>query len=217
MPAKSFPTLSINCLWHVGSMNPADKRPGSYEGAGLSVSLHPDEWTHIAKLGGYPTWELRRDGATFLHAHRLTKAQKSLVMAWGIERGLAEVCDLWEWSRFDDELESTITSYSTSEDEAREEADDGDGGVWGSIKRVDGHRSTALLADLARQHGPIEGSDFVLDLLYPLYAEQKLDVDGVWWADKLQPECYSAPRGVIILSKLSLWSVAPAGVEQDAA
>ena len=57
--AAGFAFKSFAKLWHVGSMNPRIKRPGSYEGAGLSVSVHPEDWQQIAEIGG-DLWELTK-------------------------------------------------------------------------------------------------------------------------------------------------------------
>ena len=37
------------------------------------------------------------------------------------------------------------------------------------------------------------------DLVLGAYiADRRPDLDGVWWADRYDPESYSAPRGVIV-------------------
>ena len=87
--AAGFAFKSFAKLWHVGSMNPKDKRPGSYEGAGLSVSVHPEDWQQIAEIGG-DLWEFTKKGNKFVNFHRLTKAQREIVAQWGIQNGYVQ-------------------------------------------------------------------------------------------------------------------------------
>ena len=46
----------------------------------------------------------------------------------------------------------------------------------------------------------------VFDYVLPLYAEE-LGYDGVWWEDILDIGKFSAPRGVIVPSKISSWTM----------
>ena len=47
----------------------------------------------------------------------------------------------------------------------------------------------------------------VLEFVLPIFAEQQ-GLDGVWWQDKLDVNRYSAPRGVIVPSKIKSWKFA---------
>src|SRR5271166_2856130 len=102
--AAGFAFKSFKKLWHVGSMNPNDKRDDSYEGAGLSVSVNPEEWQEIARIGG-DLWELTKAGNKFVNYHRLSKAQKQQIANWGVQNGYATPAELWRHSYYDDELE----------------------------------------------------------------------------------------------------------------
>jgi hypothetical protein len=46
----------------------------------------------------------------------------------------------------------------------------------------------------------------VPDLVLTVYAEEH-GYDGVWWNDRLDVQNYSAPRGVIVPSKIKSWTV----------
>lgn len=200
-----FPIIEFDALWHVGTFNPAHKRKGSLEGAGLSISRHPDEWTHIAKLGGNPVWELRKPGHALLNALQISAKGKQIILAWALSQGLIEACTLWEWSRYDDELDTTLTGTYTNEAEAFADASF-DGETDGTIREVSGHRALPRLLEKTLQSAAVEGTSFIFDLLLPVYAEEVLGIDGVWWDEELDPCCYSAPRGVISLSALPTWS-----------
>ena len=73
-----FPVLQFDDHCHIGTMKPSDKgrfhNKTSLEGNGLSVSEDPDAWRAIAKLGGFPTWSLTRDGSLFVDAHALQES-----------------------------------------------------------------------------------------------------------------------------------------------
>ena len=196
---KSFPKL-----WHVGTMNPNDKRDDSYEGAGLSVSVHPEEWSMIAKLPG-DMWELTKAGNKFVNFHRLSKAQRNQIGKWGVTNGYAEPANLWRHSWFDDEIsEEGEWRYS---DYATEEEANAELGGYGGEEKVEpvqgGMIATPKLSQKSKR-GKIEPVE-IMDLLVTAYAEDELDCDGVWWADTLDPENLSAPRGVIFPSKLPSW------------
>lgn len=68
------PPRTFEALFHVGTLRPEDKGCDgpSWEGHGLSVSVHPAAWTRIARLGGRPTWKLVNDQARFVDVHALT-------------------------------------------------------------------------------------------------------------------------------------------------
>lgn len=86
-------------LWHVGEMEAGRRAKAgqSIEGTtGLSVSTEPDAWIQIAKLGGFPTWELTSAGGKFLHCHPLTDHQRADIHAWGLQNELCAQQTIWE-------------------------------------------------------------------------------------------------------------------------
>jgi 8-oxo-dGTP pyrophosphatase MutT (NUDIX family)/GNAT superfamily N-acetyltransferase len=188
---KSFPKL-----WHVGSMNPADKRPGSYEGAGLSVSVHPEDWQQIAEIGG-DLWEFTKKGNKFVNFHRMTKAQRETIAQWGVQNGYVEHVEVWRATWFDDEREENVYADFLTKEEALAESP--------KVKLVKNQlQGTEKLKQ--RTRNPHTDTQVAFDLLVTVYAEEQLDCDGVWWEDNYDPENLSAPRGVIFPNKLSTWS-----------
>ncbi len=91
---RPLPLVSFPKLFHVGTMNVADKQRGSYEGAGLSVSLHPEEWMHIAEIGG-PIWECRRRGNKFIDYYKLSKHNKDVISMWAVHNGWGNYKTVW--------------------------------------------------------------------------------------------------------------------------
>ena len=204
-----FPTRSFRKLWHVGSMNPADKRMGSYEGAGLSVSLHPEEWQQIARgaVSG-DTWEMTKGANSFLDYWKIGKPRWTVIRQWAIENGWAEACVQYRVSWWDEELEDTVSFVFDTREEAEAESDPEYNEDIEITPLQTGMTGTAKLATRCHQRGP---SSSPQDLLAVVYAEDVLGLDGVWWNDMLDPQRLSAPRGVIVPTKLSSWRSAKVG------
>lgn len=70
-----------------------------------------------------------------------------------------------------------------------------------------GYRATAKLEDYSKGIAGQSGTrhSLVGDMLCVAYADH-LGFDGVWWKETLDPAAISAPRGVIIESRVSEWT-----------
>lgn len=200
-PTTTWPLITCESVYHIGNLNVAEKgvRGSSYEGNGLSVSVNPDAWEEIAELGGLPWWRLERSGASFLDFHALSAAQRNAIMDWGQTQGLVEPATIWRIEFEDDELESTMMRYFANEAEAQAEATYLDAAP--PITEPGWKCTEKLLLRMNWTDALAEAVDGVA----MAYAEDVLDVDGVWWDDKLAPEILSAPRGVIFPHRLTLW------------
>jgi 8-oxo-dGTP pyrophosphatase MutT (NUDIX family)/GNAT superfamily N-acetyltransferase len=201
--AAGFAFRSFKKLWHVGDMKAKSKGEGSLEGAGLSVSVHPEEWKGIAEIGG-PTWELTKAGNKFLNFHRLSKQQRKQITQWGVANGyVTEIAIGWRWVYFDSESDEERYLEFETEQEARDEMEgQGEGEV------VPAKGSSMKGTDKLKQRTKNPRADDMVvafDLLVTVYAEEELDCDGVWWEDTFDPASLSAPRGVIFPAKLSSW------------
>jgi 8-oxo-dGTP pyrophosphatase MutT (NUDIX family)/GNAT superfamily N-acetyltransferase len=202
--AAGFAFRSFKKLWHVGDMNVKSKQPGSLEGSGLSVSIHPEDWMDIAEIGG-DTWELTKPSNRFLNFHRLSKPQRKQLAAWGIQNGyLTEVANAYRWVYWDSEAEEErYIEFPTQEEAEAEMEGMGEGGKVVPVKSI-AYAGTDKLKQ--RTNNPSGDQTAVaFDLLVTVYAEEQLDCDGVWWEDTYDPANLSAPRGVIFPSKLSSW------------
>ena len=210
---RPFPTRSFPKLFHVGTMKIADKRRGSYEGAGLSVSLHPRAWMQIARIAG-PVWQCARAGNRFLNFYRLTKSQSALIADWAIEQGLARRITVWRVSFWDEEAEETRYFDFTDRNEAQEELDDlriGQEDKTASIKEIPG----SLMGTPAMHHRMMQDRPDPADAVEHTaiaYAEDVLKIDGVWFNERLDPDKLSAPRGVIVPSMIRRWQFAEISV-----
>lgn len=183
-------------------MNEGDKgiRGASLEGSGLSVSLHPQAWVRIAKLGGLPTWRLNRENGVFLEARKLKGEAHDFYVRWALRKGWLQRTKAYRVVWFDDELGGEVQSLYPTQAEALREAE----GRIEAVTRVDAFAGTALLEERVGSRVSLLTAQ---DLALTVFCEQVLSVDGVWWSDVLDPGALSAPRGVIFKTRLPLWRV----------
>ena len=199
-----LPVKTLNGLYHVGTLDASEKRDG-YEGAGLSVSTHPDAWKQIAR--GHVTGDTHsatKEGNKFLDAHSLSDAHNEQIKQWAVKNDYLAQQETVTVCYYDDEMEddlcSTFNSMADAEAEYDEELEHMDVSVdKGGIVPTD------KLKKETRQNR-IESTG-VLEFVLPIFAEQQ-GLDGVWWQDKLDVNRYSAPRGVIVPSKIKSWKFA---------
>jgi len=199
-----LPVKTLKGLYHVGTLDASKKRDG-YEGAGLSVSTHPDAWKQIAR--GHVTGDTHsatKEGNKFLDAHGLSAAHNEQIKQWALENDYLAQQETVTVCYYDDEMEddlcSTFNSMADAEAEYDEELEHMDVSVdKGGIVPTD------KLKKETRQNR-IESTG-VLEFVLPIFAEQQ-GLDGVWWQDKLDVNRYSAPRGVIVPSKIKSWKFA---------
>lgn len=200
------PVVSFDELWHLGTFDPAAKKDWSYEGVGLSVSVHPDEWERIARLGGSPRWVLTRPGNTFLDYHELTDAQRTAVTDWGLRRGYIEPVTAWRVTWEDEDTEELVSLLCTSAEDAEEEAEGRDADVTEEVT----HATTPTFPDPTVRPGILNEHQ----ILTTVWATENTTLDGVWWEDRYDPDNLSCPRGVILPGRLDTWAKVP---EQKAA
>lgn len=199
----------VTSVFHVGSLNPADKRKDSQEGNGLSVSEHPEAWASIARLGGNPLHKLTKGTSgqqgAFLEFRSLTEAALRELGEWGIKNGWAQAEKRWRVSWFDSEYDGRVHTLMATEESGRDEAK----GI-----REEGDSTARCVEVLVPVLTPksIERLGFkldalsTLDMLATFWVEDETELDGVWWDDLLAPHALSAPRGVICLKRLPLWT-----------
>lgn len=195
-PTMTVPTINFPELAHVGTLNPANKQDWSYEGAGLSVSTHPEEWEYIARLGGHPTWTLTTPTNTpfrMVDAHALTNTNRDVLVGWARTNGWVTDAALWAVPVFDEytgDLSGRIL-FDTQE-EAEYEC-----GVLDDTER-DGwpQRAHTVIATDTFPDPRVSRED-PAPLVLALWAATQPDLDGVWWQDTYAPEQLSCPRGVL--------------------
>lgn len=201
-------TKTFKKLYHIGLMvglQEGRRQRGStssQEGHCLSVSECPDAWRQIAKIGGYPLWELIKPGNAFLHAHALKKAERKLIEAWALQQGFVQAGTLFQAWSTDEEGEPIFGLYLTREEAVDELGEDAY--EASDIKEVPAVLPTEALSAYCQQK--VDFLD-VEDMIQLCYADKVLGLDGVFWNDRLDPYAYSAPRAGILPHKLAEWSV----------
>lgn len=190
-----LPAQRITFLYHVGTLDPAQagQRRG-LEANALSVSHAPEAWTQIAKLGGYPTWELtKNDGGLFLVATSLKKTEKAHLLTLAQEAGYIEPIQMWRYPcpSPDEDDEGYSYSYADTREEAIEEADSCEY-PRRLVKAVDTFKTTAKL-DAFLETKPEAG--FMAESFAIIAMAKLLGYDGIWWHEDHEPDAYSAPRG----------------------
>lgn len=188
---------SLKGLRHVGLLDVSQLKSESYEGAGLSVSQHPDSWRSIARLSGN-TWAFQQPQNRFLDAHGLTAGQRKAVEAYGLRNGFTALESRFTVTWFDDEMDDKLTATFETYDEALDEAEN-----YG-VEPVE--VQTVVATDSFPDATVKAGSSHVEDILLAVWVnETRPDLDGVWWQDNLDESRYSAPRGVITVNKIPSW------------
>lgn len=202
LESAKLPIITLRKLFHVGSLNSKKKGKHSYEGNGLSVSTHPAAWRKIARgqvIGD--TFSANKTDNKFLNAHALLNKHKEAIANWAVQRGYLLPTGTVTVSWFDDELDNEVAQEFSSMNKAKQEFGNLEDYTVSVNKK--GHSPTPLLKKITRN--PQMTSTGILEYVLPLYAGE-MELDGVWWSDRLDVQRYSAPRGVIIPSKISTWS-----------
>lgn len=203
--AATLPTLTAKVVWHVGTMDPESKGTTSFEGAGLSVSVHPKAWRAIAKLGGLDLWRLTNPNGKFLDARKLTKSEKQAIIQWGVENQYVALQTTYRVWSTDEDGEEQYMEVPTRED-AEEEAYGDDT----AIEEVsDAAIGTAKLVQRGKNPSVTRDLVGVFDILLTVWVEDTTDLDGVWWKERLDVLGLSAPRGVIVPSRVANWKAEP--------
>lgn len=116
--------VALSRVYHVGSLDPADKgcHGESYEGDGLSMSVHPEAWIAIARLGGLPTWSTDIGRMCIVDGHELVRDES--MMHWAAAGGwVTSIHGACRLTYFDVEFECTTSSLFRSRAEAEREAE----------------------------------------------------------------------------------------------
>lgn len=206
MTSPALPSLSecpltpIERVTHIGTLNPSDKgnRGDSYEGTGLSFSVHPEEWEQIARLGGAPWWETDLSDRRLLDGHALVEQWKQALEAWGQANGWLTKTVMYRVEWFDDEMDSTVSMLVPTREEAEAELEELEE-QGGELIVIDPCWVATAQLDVAMGRKPSrqpQGDAQVLQDVATVWAKEQ-GLDGVWWDDELDVDRYSAPRGVV--------------------
>jgi len=198
LPTVTFPKGK---LFHVGKMNKALKRKNSLEGRGLSVSTQPNEWATITSLPGN-IYSIHKNGNKFIDARSLSNHQIEQIQNWAIQDKLIEPSTIYRYTFSSGEDGEEMYTDATTKDELIRDYDAEEDEITVINNSI---KPTQKLKQLSMNHDMTGGND-TIDYVLPLYAEYD-NYDGVWWNDTLDVLSYSAPRGVIVPSKIKEFDV----------
>lgn len=195
--------------FHVGDITKKEKKR-SFEGSGLSVSMNPDAWRKIARLNG-ETYLVHKKSPLFLDIHALSLEKRKSIFNWGIIEGYLTEGEKWVY-RYDDEDEPMYMSFLSYEDWLKHMGlDPNDSLDQEEISKSDITRVTCFLGTdkLYQEAGWDLGNEPSLAETFCIlrYADEVLEIDGVYWSDILDVYRYSAPRAVIFQSRLHEWKI----------
>jgi hypothetical protein len=179
-------------LYHVGAMLGQPTKVDSQQGHLLCCSPCPDDWIHIAKLGGLPTWQVKKAGKIRLFdAVRITPELRNQIFVAAARDGMIEAKTLYRSYVTSEDPEDNNERFSLfdSPQEAQENCEEGQeiepGPGWISTRKL----SKYWLNDPNR---PVSLA-MVEDAAITWTCQQQEHMDGVWWNYVLDPEDYSAP------------------------
>lgn len=204
-------------IFHVGTLEPHRKghfHADSLEGHCLSVSIHPEAWVEIARLGGEPVWRLDHEEGQFVDVLSLESdpVAAQAIRAWGVAQGLAQEKTCWRAWQYDSEEDEWRYLLFETEDEAQLDADEFETRTGGNIEPVSVCVGTPALCEIIGWRDT--GTNDVLDFLVMAYIEAHApDIQGVWWDETLDPDALSAPRGGILPSRLHQWAPSKSSLE----
>lgn len=209
---KIFNQKEIETLYHVGTMDIADKSRFSLEGNGLSVSTCPSEWINITQMSSTTIWSLQKKDVQLLDYYSLTENEFNIATIWGLDEGYLTECIIFKSIKYDDEIEGYLEMVHKTFEEACEEACLEETYVSyeeylqyqeyesSKVEKLIGYMPTNKLKKISMVEVD-ETNAFEINFL--VFLEKNTNLDGVYWDEILDISKYSAPRGVIFNSKIN--------------
>lgn len=221
-----IPVHHINNIYHIGTLNAQDKKAHSLEGNTLSVSLCPNAWSYIAKLGGNPLWNISHNTPlVFLDIYAFIAQQQPTIMAWAIAQKHGYMGASYNVLMGDEENKDNNNIHYMACDtlkEAIREISDPDALLITDCKHTaheayNNNQEVILIKKDIILHQEymhthrIAYSTNGMDNLAALYAETHFSahIHGIWWNDIYNPNRYSAPRGGIFYQHLPNLTITP--------
>jgi hypothetical protein len=199
---------NLSKVYHVGCIdidNPVVNRKAgdSQEGNGLSISLHPDAWTQIAQLGGNDTYVLTNPEPRFFDG--LDESMIKDASEWCLSEGYIKKATIFRLWAYDDEVGGKIYCDFTSRQKAKEELMSDEEDEDNYIEKIEGYKfDKASKVYFASGH---KADVSLINNYIAIWYAEAHGYDGVWWNEALDPDGYSAPRGVIFQGKLDRWEI----------
>ena len=203
---SQLPILEIEAVTHIGSLQTNKQVNGNFEGFLLSVSVHPEEWEEIARLGGCPWFEISAPrNLRFLNRWNKPKVWKAF-QRWGVTKGLLQKQTWWKVPSTDESGNERFSLYQ-DRDEAKAEEEEEDCGAIQKTKVLVACPELQAFWNQRSPHkklSPWMGIDMLTAFLGASAYENEIQTppDGIWWEETYNPTELSAPRGGLFPRRL---------------
>lgn len=194
-----LPMVMARKLWHIGALDLSQRgdRGPSLEGNLLSVSACPYAWRSIARLGSRELHESRRpalllDMLSALQAPEYQPLREE-VAAYGADKGLLRLAEVFKAIRYDDELDSEIYSLHETREEAEAESDQVE--VATELLATDRLKQIHALGAGVTPGLEYAMIEWLRERVPVLPISGGAPIAGVYWDESYDPDGYSAPRG----------------------
>lgn len=216
-PLGSAYTMRVARVFHIDTLNPAAKGKGSYEGAGLSVSVDPAARSHITPLGGQ-VWRLSRRAGRFADFHDIRHDPTLMAAVWAHAEtnGYVTRAPVYYVYWLDGEDEEEVYDLFLDRAEAEEQRDDmeDDDRPPRLVMKENDFIPTPAMGERALYGRDALSMRQDFAILFWVEDTQPL-LDGVWYDDDYDPYAYSCPRGVIFPGRLDRWARTDLGPASD--
>lgn len=200
--------LNLTHVYHVGDLSGERKKPHiSYEGKGISISVHPNTWLQIMRGDGAAThetlhtYELANPHGEFYYIDPTKPLQ--VERDWCLENQFVRDVPGYRVT-YTNEFGDTSRMEFYSKETALIEAESRNGKIDPATILSLGPKGISYWLDAFRQ--PPESADpIVIEGLLPVWYAEANGFDGVWWDEEFDPQNYSAPRGVVFQNQLDGW------------
>lgn len=199
---QRLPILEFPELFHVGKFKDGIQKYESHEGPLLSTSLHPQEWSEIARLTGdtYKITKKNKDPFKLIDVIQVKTLGKNLIN-WGVEKELVILDTLSWWIVPCDSNEDGNTRYCWSQtpEECRDyeiEEDPIQKPVYLPSEILQKFWNQRQINSKSKIT-PWNTYENLLGFLVCI-DRQNNPIDGLYWEENFQPELLSAPRAGLI-------------------
>lgn len=213
-------------LFHVGMLGGAagHNTSGNQEGPHLSVSMHPDDWTMIAKLGGQNTYRITNKMRPYklMAFLEMEDEHKDLLLRYAVQEELLVPVTAFKVPVQRDEDSDDYDAFMMFDDREvaeyeAEELVENDPDYPG-IEEVSSYVASDMLnAYWSARHNEIDNlaHSGAVEAAICYLVEMFSDFDGVWFWEDYNPYAYSCPRGLIFQSRLKGFIAADEDVEVE--
>lgn len=212
---KILDSKEVKELYHVGSMDIADKHQFSLDGNGLSVSTCPHSWINLAQISSNTIWRLYKKDIQMLDYYSLTENELEVSNHWGIEEGYLTKCRFFKTIKFDTEIndeveliydsfeEACSESYLDEKYDSYEEYVNYQEYESSRIEELILYFPTDKFKKISMVHVDETNAQWI-NLL--IFLEKNTDLDGIYWNDILNESEHILPKGIIFNSKINNFS-----------